>query len=430
METKTKLLLAGKGMARASGPAAFKGSLPGIPQTPNPSPLCPSCGSQKVWKDGWRHTDYCSIQRWLCRSCGHRFSWGSNGLNMSQRTQRIQTNHLKSGLALLLNRQICAAQPKGAKNLATVESPIQGKAQGESTEAIQGKLIEFAWWMKKQGYAEETIRGSISALRTLAIRGANLFDPESVKDIIARQKWSDNRKRNAINAYALFVKFYGLIWEKPKCPITDQKIPFIPTEQEIDALIAGCGKKVSTFLQLLKETAMRAGEAKRLQWTDIDFEKGIIILNRPEKGSKPRIWKVSPSLIERFKALPKESQRVFGDGPINSIKGTFLKARKKLAANLQNPRLNQISFHTFRHWKATMLYHQTKDLMLVKEFLGHKSVKNTEIYITLEKALFQSSNDEFTVKVAATPDEIKGLLEVGFEYVCQKDGLAFFRKRK
>jgi hypothetical protein len=26
--------------------------------------------------------------------------------------------------------------------------------------------------------------------------------------------------------------------------------------------------------------------------------------------------------------------------------------------------------------------------------------------------------------------EIKALLEVGFEYVCEKDGLLFFRKRK
>ena len=27
-------------------------------------------------------------------------------------------------------------------------------------------------------------------------------------------------------------------------------------------------------------------------------------------------------------------------------------------------------------------------------------------------------------------EEIKKLLEVGFEYVCEKDGLMFFRKRK
>jgi len=34
------------------------------------------------------------------------------------------------------------------------------------------------------------------------------------------------------------------------------------------------------------------------------------------------------------------------------------------------------------------------------------------------------------VKVAQTPEEIKGLLETGFEYTCEKDGLLFFKKRK
>jgi len=34
------------------------------------------------------------------------------------------------------------------------------------------------------------------------------------------------------------------------------------------------------------------------------------------------------------------------------------------------------------------------------------------------------------VKIAETPKEIKELLEVGFEYVCEKDQKVFFRKRK
>jgi len=40
-----------------------------------------------------------------------------------------------------------------------------------------------------------------------------------------------------------------------------RKIPFIPTETEIDHLIAGCGRKTATLLQLLKETGIRIGEA-------------------------------------------------------------------------------------------------------------------------------------------------------------------------
>jgi len=101
-----------------------------------------------------------------------------------------------------------------------------------------------------------------------------------------------------------------------------------------------------------------------------------------------------------------------------------------LAHKLQNPRLLKITFHTFRHWKATMLYHQTKDPYYVKQFLGHKSIQNTEIYITVERTLFGEYSDEFTVRVTSKPEEIKELLETGFEYVCTKDELMFFRKRK
>lgn len=99
-----------------------------------------------------------------------------------------------------------------------------------------------------------------------------------------------------------------------------------------------------------------------------------------------------------------------------------------MAHTLQNPRLEKITLHTFRHWKATTLYHQTKDPYYVKQFLGHKTMKNTEIYITVEKAIFGEYSDEFTV--TSKPEEIKALLETGFEYVCEKDGLMFFRKRK
>jgi hypothetical protein len=66
----------------------------------------------------------------------------------------------------------------------------------------------------------------------------------------------------------------------------------------------------------------------------------------------------------------------------------------------------------------------------VKQFLGHKSIQNTDQYINIERTLFESGNDSFTVKVAENPEEVKSLLEVGFEYVCRKDNLIFLRKLK
>jgi hypothetical protein len=54
------------------------------------------------------------------------------------------------------------------------------------------------------------------------------------------------------------------------------------------------------------------------------------------------------------------------------------------------------------------------------------AVKNLESTINKRAR----ANDEFTVKVAEKPEEIKTLLELGFEYVLQKDNLIFLRKRK
>jgi integrase len=233
--------------------------------------------------------------------------------------------------------------------------------------------------------------------------------------VISKQPWSDNRRRNVINAYDMFVKLNKLSWEKPRC-IVARNIPFIPTEQEIDALISASGKKLSAFLLLLKETAMRRGEAKRLEWINVDSERNTITLNESEKRSNPRIWKDTPRLIAQLNALPKDDKKVFGSNSIDSIKSMFLTVRRKLAVKLQSQRFLKISFHSFRHWKATMLYHKTKDFYYVKDFLGHKSLKNTEIYVTVERTMFgDSGNEEFTVKVAENPEDIKALLEVGFE---------------
>ena len=329
-------------------------------------------------------------------------------------------------------RQICALKGE-AKNLDTtteIKTVAGERKQPLETAIAKGKILELCLYLKRQGYSDETIRLNRIALKVLHERGANLFDQESVKDVISQQSWSPNRRRNVINAYSMFLKLNKLSWEKPKCNVT-RSIPFIPTEQEIDALVSASGKKLSAFLLLLKETAMRRGEAKRLEWINVDSERNTITLNDPEKRSNPRIWKVAPRLIAQLNALPKNNPRVFGSSSMDSMKSMFLTARKKLAIKLQNPRLLSINFHSFRHWKATMLYHQTKDPYYVKDFLGHKSLKNTEIYITVERTLFgESENDEFTVKVAENPEEIKALLEVGFQYVCQKDSLIFLRKRK
>jgi len=84
--------------------------------------------------------------------------------------------------------------------------------------------------------------------------------------------------------------------------------------------------------------------------------------------------------------------------------------KKRAARDLQNPRLLRITFRTLRHWKATTEYHKKKDILYVKELLGHRSIKNTLIYTHLVN--FES--DEWVCKVAKSLDEVEKLVEAGF----------------
>jgi len=92
--------------------------------------------------------------------------------------------------------------------------------------------------------------------------------------------------------------------------------------------------------------------------------------------------------------------------------------------------MRKITFTTFRHWKGTIEYHKTKDILHVQRMLGHKNIQNTMIYINLESALFHEANDEFAVRVAKTLDEACSLVEAGFDYVTEMEGQKIFRRRK
>jgi hypothetical protein len=69
-------------------------------------------------------------------------------------------------------------------------------------------------------------------------------------------------------------------------------------------------------------------------------------------------------------------------------------------------------------------------ILYVMNFLGHKSIKNTLLYVQLADAIFQEAPDEFTTRVAKTVKGTRALIEAGFDFVLEVDDLKIFRKRK
>jgi integrase len=288
-------------------------------------------------------------------------------------------------------------------------------------------LEDFATYMRKNGLAHGTIYSRIQALKQLA-RTTNLIDTEQVKECILSQKWTTLSKRRYLETYASLLKYLGLKWTKPRMTI-EARIPFIPTEAELDLLIASCGSRMATILQTLKETGARISEAVKLKWIDLSTEQKTLNIT-PSKNSNPRLLPISDKLLNMINRLPHTREHIFAQA-INGLRTSYDAQRKVTSQKLQSPRILKISFHTFRHWKGTMEYHKTKDIMHVKQVLGHKNINNTMIYINIEQAIFLSQSDEWTCKATRETAEATQLIEAGFEYIATTpDQLMLFRKRK
>jgi integrase len=162
------------------------------------------------------------------------------------------------------------------------------------------------------------------------------------------------------------------------------------------------------FLQLLKKTGVDSGEAWKLRWIDINAEKGQLIF------ILPRITMQEPYSF-----------------PVILLVDCFsyqeMKIEYFIVSHLMDlGRAKEIAFRSFRHWKATMEYHKTKDILHVKWRLGHKKIENTLIY----NQLVHFESDEFLCKTAKTLQEAAALIEAGYEYVTEMDNIKLFKKRK
>jgi len=362
---------------------------------------CPNCHSKRNWRDGLRETSFNSIQRFICRDCGFRFSEKSY-----------------KDCLLTESSQLCAIIEEAKKlDTATEIKTVAGDGKAN--------LIEYAWRLKKKGLQDNTIATRTYLLSQLIKKGADLHNPETVETILATEPMSNAMKRNYSCVYCSFTKTFKIAWEPIKIHY-EPKQPFIPTREELNALISASGKCLAAFLQVALDTGARIGEICRLNWTDVNAKNKTISINEPEKHSRARTLPVTDKTISMIQALPKKhGKHIFNPKP-RSIRVNFDSVRKRLAENQKNPQFLQIHIHSFRHFFACNLYRKTKILKIVQDALGHRSIMNTEIYTRL--VVFRE--EEYCSTTAKTVEECCKLAEDGWTFFVEVDGIKVFRKTK
>jgi len=63
------------------------------------------------------------------------------------------------------------------------------------------------------------------------------------------------------------------------------------------------------------------------------------------------------------------------------------------------------------------------------QVLGYRNIKNTLVYVQLAEELFKD-HPEYVSKAVKTEVETCALVEAGFEFVAEREGIKIYRKRK
>jgi len=288
----------------------------------------------------------------------------------------------------------------------------------------ENEVFNVLWEMKKNGREESTLNSTRKALLFIA-KHSDLDNPEVVKGFIARLDRKNGYKKQLCFAYDNYVKVHKLEWTRPKYFVA-QKLPKIPTEASLKMLIANASKKLALAISISKDTGMRPIEVMRLTPKDIDLQKKTIYPATAKHGS-PRILKIKQTTLNHLIAYLADhdiglNERLFGKWSSTKYGDYFRWSRDRLAKKLNNPALKGIRLYDLRHYYATMLYSRTRDILLVKQQMGHRKIETTLMYTQL----FNAEDDQtFTCRTATNVKEASQLIENGFEFLAKNKKLRF-----
>jgi integrase len=185
----------------------------------------------------------------------------------------------------------------------------------------------------------------------------------------------------------------------PEIPVKEQRYF---TEEEMLQIVGAAEGQWRVLFATLASTGLRAGEAFGLHVEDLDLALGKIRVQRSVWNGREgtlktkqgyRVVNIEPALVEMLKQHLRERK----SGCVFQTRtGTPLckgNVRRKLIQILKSLNLKPAGLHAFRHGRVSMLQANGVPGDLVKEWVGHSSLRTTSRYTHFK--------DEFRRQVAS-----------------------------
>lgn len=272
-------------------------------------------------------------------------------------------------------------------------------------------LEHYKKWMEQLGYASNTVKGYRSQLALFfgylqeknihSIYEIHATDMENFNSYLHLQSLCKASIQIQLRSIALFSNFlektekYKLVFKDLIVENTITTTRDILTQCEVKALFSSLettprGMLHRALLHLCYSCGLRASEVLQVLPQHLDYNKQLLYVV-PGKNYHGRYVPFSKTVAHQL----KEYQTTYR-GLINPKATHFIVSSKVvhlsgyvLRRMLKNHILKglstskHITLHCFRHSIATHLLQQGMDLENIAHFLGHRSLKSTQIYVRI-----------------------------------------------
>ena len=268
------------------------------------------------------------------------------------------------------------------------------------SELINRRLDHVKAYNSERHYKEYVYMARRWAKRWGILKCNEIGESDIEKFVLTRRKvsaFTANKEIRYLRSTFNFGKKKKLIKINPTDGIdflpVEKKIKYIPSDEDIDKVIALADPGTQDYLWTIRETMARVSEINQLTWDDVDLDaKRITLYTRKKKGGHltprrvPMTGKIFDILSIRQKHHCYNIPWVFWHRYKSHKDGTWVEKpyahRKNLMRGLcKMAGVRHFGFHALRHAGASIMDNNNVPISAIQKILGHENRTTTEIYL-------------------------------------------------
>ena len=267
-------------------------------------------------------------------------------------------------------------------------APIRASMTTTCPPAWSAHVSAWLTWLRSDGRPPESVAVRRTQITRLARERAerdpwSLTTQELAEWLAEHPAWAPSYRRavrSAVRGFYAWARATGLTDTDPAqlLPRTrpQHTLPRPVPDQVVEhALASTTDPRVALMLQLGRDCGLRRAEISRVRGDDVEVRAGVAYLRVDGKGRRQRDVPVDGLLAA---AIAAHGPGYLFPSPARSGQPlTPAHVGKLVRRSMDGP----WTTHTLRHGYATAAFQVDRDLIAVRDLLGHTSVSTTQMYV-------------------------------------------------